>query len=479
MSDQQSTSWRDRFFGTAPLAKATPDERADATGGTDADASEVSEAHSAELAPDSTEAATTTVDEHDAHQPLVEHEPDADTAVLERPSASDSPIEPTVIAPSTLRGPSHSAAHPDDSARPTPEQVHGDAASSSLESEPVAEPTEPPALVEPRRPSFGLRRHGDEAAPGAGIAGLPEASVAAGAASGDGDRREFVEPEPTQALDAQRHDDDATRAIDMTDERDSTPADDAPTRAMDAHADEPTQALEQQQPLRDRSNRFGIVRDDVRDEVPATAIGGDAATSGAAAGGSPIVLVEEPVPPRRKGARGVGVAVVLLATLVFGLLHAAAFFAVGYLFDRQFDAAATLQSLWLRPSYLLPVVVFFVGYLILSLIANRAGWWAHVLGGFVVALLTYAAHIAGAFMESEGGWGSFTAVLGIDAASLGQLLLAPLSVLAFVIAREVPIWIGGIQSRRGRRAKERNRQAMDEFNSEHAEQLAAYERARG
>ncbi|WP_026374178.1 hypothetical protein [Agrococcus lahaulensis] len=475
MSDQQSTSWRDRFFGTAPLSEATPDERIEATG--DADASEVSAAHSAELAPDSTEAATATVDEHDEHQPLVEHEPEADTAVLERPAPSDSPIEPTVIAPSTLRGPSHSAAHPDDSARSTAAEVHGEAASSSLEGEPV-EPAEPPALVEPRRPSFGLRRHGDAGAPGASLAGLTEASVAAGAASDDRDRREFVEPEPTQAIDAQRRDDDATRAMDTVDDPAVGATDDAPTRAMDAQADEPTQALEQPQ-LRDRSNRFGIVRDDVRDEVPASATGGDDATAGAAASGAPIVLVEEPVPPRRKGARGVGLAVVLLATLVFALLLAAAAFAVGYLFDRQFDAAATLQSLWLRPSYLLPVIVFFVGYLILSLIANRAGWWAHVLGGFVVALLTYAAHIAGAHMESEGGWGSFAAVAGIDAASLGQLLLAPLSVLAFVIAREVPIWVGGIQSRRGRRAREHNRQAMDEFNSEHAERLAAYERARG
>lgn len=473
MSDQQSTSWRDRFFGTAPLAEATPDDRVDASGDVDAPA-EVSAAHSAELAPDSTEAAATTVDEHDEHQPLVEHDDEADTAVLERPASSDSPIEPTVIAPSTLRGPSHSAAHPDDSARSTAEEVHGEAASSSLESEPIDEAGEPPALVEPRRPSFGLRRHGDAGAPGASLAGLTEASVAAGAASDDRDRREFVEPEPTQAIDAQRRedDDDATRAMDTVgDDRDA----DAPTRAMDAQADEPTQALEQQ-PLRDRSNRFGIVRDDVRDEVPASAI---PVEDESARAGSPIVLVEEPVPPRRKGARGVGVAVVLLATLVFALLHAAAFFAVGYLFDRQFDAAETLQSLWLLPSYLLPVVVFFVGYLILSLIANRAGWWAHVLGGFVVALLTYAAHIAGAYMESEGGWGSFAAVPGIDAASLGQLLLAPLSVLAFVIAREVPIWVGGIQSRRGRRARERNREAMDEFNSENAERLAAYERARG
>ena len=68
---------------------------------------------------------------------------------------------------------------------------------------------------------------------------------------------------------------------------------------------------------------------------------------------------------------------------------AAAFFAVGYLFDRDFDATETLQTVWLLPSYLLPVIVFFLAYWLLTLIVNRAGWWAHVLGGFIVALKSY------------------------------------------------------------------------------------------
>lgn len=135
--------------------------------------------------------------------------------------------------------------------------------------------------------------------------------------------------------------------------------------------------------------------------------------------------------------------------------------------------------MWLRPSFLLPVAVFFLAYWIVTLIVNRAGWWAHVLGAFIVALLVYAAHIGGAFMEEQGGWTGYTALPGIDPQSLGQLLLAPLSVLAFVIAREVPVWVGGIVARRGRKAREWNRQAMDEYNAENAERLAAYERARG
>lgn len=521
MSDEQRTSWRDRFFGSGPAQEPTRDVAADDASTrhdapTDAPlGSEDETLHSAELAPDSAEVAATSVDEHDLHQPLVEHDVDdhgeyrplvehhdehVDQQDADR--AADSPIEPTVIAPSTLRGPSHSAAHPDDTARSDVRRdAQGDAATSSLEraddeadtqssrdassadapTEAIA--TEPPALVEPRRPSFGLRRHADattdaqpdaDASTGASTAGasavgtgsgLPLAGLAAAGAMGaassrrdERETREFVEPEPTQAIDQQREDD-TTRAID-------TDASAGDTRVLDA----------QEPAAETRPQRFGIVREDTRSSstIPVD----DETASATAAGGTPIVLVEEPVPPRRKGARAVGFAVALLATLIFAILFAAAFFAVGYLFDRAFDATATLQSVWLRPSYLLPVIVFFLAYWIVTLIVNRAGWWAHVLSAFLVALLVYVAHIGGAFMEAQGGWAGYAALPGIDAQALSQLLLAPLSVLAFVIAREVPVWVGGIVARRGRRAREWNRKAMDDFNAENADRLAAYERAR-
>ncbi|WP_072315031.1 DMT family transporter [Agrococcus sp. Marseille-P2731] len=529
MSEQQPTSWRDRFFGGAPAAQSAPPSEPAASPDAEQHPDErpVDEAvpTTAPLQEQPADDASTSVAEHDAHQPLVEHDSDpewtaadADTAVLDAHAASadadadhgrdaghaagdeagddrtgDSPIEPTVIAPSALRGPSHSAAHPDDAARRTADEVHGEAAESSLANPEATESSEPPELVEPRRPSFGLRRRSeavgsdDEAADaaladdtttdasdrdrrddessvhGAGAAGLAGLAGAGAAAGSRGSEREFVEPEPTQAL--------ATH--------------EQPTRAMDVQGDSPTAAQTQVLDAQrgdavdddsQRTERFGIIRD----EVPASSIPVDDETARAAAsGGTPIVLVEEPMPPRRKGARGVGFAVALLATLIFGIVFAAAYFAVGFLFDRDFNALETLESVWLRPSFLLPVVVFFLAYWILTLLVNRAGWWAHVLGGFVVALLVYAAHIGGAFMEEQGGWAGYTALPGIDPQALSQLLLAPLSVLAFVVAREVPIWVGGIVARRGRKAREWNRKALDDFNAEHAERLAAYERARG
>lgn len=488
MSDEQPTSWRDRFFGSSPSTDADPapndrsaDEHARADDGTAAAAADA-------------DAAASPAADHDGRSPLAEH------TAADDDRGNDSPIEPTVIAPSTLRGPSHSAAHPDDAARASADQVHDEAAESSLEQSSgtderaatgtdasaatdtdAAGPASPPPLVEPRRPSFGLRRRSDADGAATDADGTADDHDAADrsraddrARAGEADatpgtsEHDFVEPAPTQAMAQQSNDDQETRAMaaQRTPAADDT---DAQTRVLDAQHDDRSSDADQ------RTERFGIVRD----EVPASTIVVDDETARAAAGGTPIVLVEEPQPPRRKGARGVGFAVALLATVIFAALFAAAFFAVGYLFDRAFDVTETLETLWLRPSYLLPVIVFFLAYWLITLLVNRAGWWAHVLGAFIVALLVYAAHIAGAYMEQQGGWSAYASVFGMDLQSLGQLVLAPLSVLAFILAREVPIWFGGIVARRGRKAREWNRQALDDFNAENAERLAAYERARG
>ncbi|WAC66731.1 hypothetical protein OVA14_02835 [Agrococcus sp. SL85] len=501
MTDEQqpTTSWRDRFFGSRPEDGAEAGSRP-------ADAA-AAEEPSAEATPDRAEVAATSASDADAHRSLVDHgatgEPAADTEVLDAQASQeahddrDGAIEPTVIAPSSLRGPSHSAAHPDD------EHRHArDDDGSSLEA--AAGADEPPALVEPRRPSFGLRRradgedgsvegaghdgaghdgdahdddaHDDGRAHGGAAAGLAAGAAAGGVAAASTRRREereFVEPEPTQAIEQQ---DAATRAMPAA-------GSEGDTRVLDAQpagAGAPTAATERigtdaTATGTTGTERFGIVRDD---RGPSTIDVDDETGRAAAAGGTPIVLVEEPLPPRRKGARGVGFLVAILATVLFAALLAGAALAVGYLFDREFVLADALQTLWLSPSYLLPVVVFFLAYWLVTLLVNRAGWWAHVLGAFLVAILAYAAHIVGAAMEARGGWGAVTELTDVTAQELGQLLLAPLSVLAFVIAREVPVWLGGIVSRRGRRAREWNRQAMDDFTNENAERLAAYERTR-
>lgn len=401
------------------------------------------EAPSAEATPDSAEVASTSVDEHDEHRGLVESGTDRAAARANEHDdwqrswneAGGGEIEPTIIAPSTLRGPSHDA----------------EATSSSLEQPGIdadsARTEEPPALVEPERPSLRLNSQSKpDLTDTAPFAGLGAAGAAGAAASASADQ-------PTVATPAVASEDAQGRTQVM-------PTVEEPQFEVAPPATAATQQLPTEQ------ERRGSI--DVDDE-----------TARAAATGTPIVLVETPTPPRKKGARGVGFAVVLLSTLIFGALLAAGFLAVGYLFDRDFVLQETLQTLWLRPSWLLPVAVFFVAYWIVTLVVNRAGWWAHVLGAFIVAVLTYAAHVAGAFLETQSSqWDVFAlSSLGVD--DLPQLLLAPLSVLTFVLAREVPVWFGGIVARRGRKAKEYNRTALADYERENAEKIAAYERARG
>ncbi|MFC7432240.1 MULTISPECIES: hypothetical protein [unclassified Agrococcus] len=442
----------------------------------------------------SAEDASTSVTDYDAHQSLVEDAPtqqmpaqDAagDAPTQQLPAQGDAPahasepdaprdeaddwqrtwdeagggsIEPTVIAPSALRGPSHDAESEQSSLEQAPDEpvehsaevrttdpATADALASTraLETRDDTPRSDPPELVEPRRPSLSLRGEPRpdlaDTAPFAGIVGAPEPTEPAPAAR-------VEEPTPTEAMPTQ------TALLPEQDREPQFEVDETSTATATA-------------PRTERTERIGSIS--VDDE-----------TARAAATGTPIVLVETATPPRKKGARGVGFLVVLLSTIVFAALLAAVFLAVQYLFDRDFVLQDALQTLWLRPSWLLPVAVFFVAYWITTLIVNRAGWWAHVLGGFIVALLAYAAHVAGAYLETQSNVWDVTGLASLGVSDLGQLLLAPTAIVTFLIAREVPIWFGGIVARRGRRVKARNKQALEEYEAEQSRRLEEYEATR-
>lgn len=434
--------------------------------------------------------ASTSVTDHDAHQSLVDaptqqmpvqgdapahaSEPeaprdDADDWQRSWDEAGGGAIEPTVIAPSALRGPSHDAEAEQSSLEHAPDEpvehssdVHAvdpataDAIGSirAVDTRDDEAQTDPPELVEPRRPTLSLRgeQRPDlaDTAPFAGLAGAPDPTEPAPAAR-------VEEPAPTQAMPTQ------TAVLPERDREPRFEVDEASTASATAPARAP-----------ERDERDG--RDERTERLGSIAV--DDETARAAATGTPIVLVESATPPRKKGARGVGFLVVLLSTIVFAALLAAVFLAVQYLFDRDFVLQDALQTLWLRPSWLLPVVVFFVAYWLTTIIVNRAGWWAHVLGGFIVALLAYGAHVAGAYLETQTNVWDVTGLASLGVSDLGQLLLAPTAIVTFLIAREVPIWFGGIVARRGRRAKARNKQALEEYETEQARRLEEYEATR-
>lgn len=416
--------------------------------------------------------ASSSVHDHDAHEPLVD---DGDAPTQQLPTQGDAPahaadgevppdesddwqrtwdeagggdIEPTVIAPSTLRGPSHDAEaerssleqSPDESAAAAADPATADAVASSRAAESGAT-ADPPELVEPRRPSLSLRgEQRPDLADTAPFAGLSD-------------------PEATQAMPTTP----------------TTPADEpAPTQAQTALL--PEQQGEPQFEVAEPTTATAVAPEQRTERLGSISV--DDETARAAATGTPIVLVESATPPRKKGARGIGFLVALLSTLVFGALLGAAILVVTYLFERTFSLQDEIQTLWLRPSWLLPVAVFFVAYWLMTIIVNRAGWWAHVLGGFIVALLVYGAHVAGAFLETQANVWDVTALVDITGSELGGLLLAPTAIVTFLLAREVPIWFGGIVAKRGRRAKTRNAEALAEYEAEQSRRLEEYEASR-
>lgn len=181
-----------------------------------------------------------------------------------------------------------------------------------------------------------------------------------------------------------------------------------------------------------------------------------------------VVFVQAPQPPKKRGARGVGVAVVLLATLVFAVVFAVLVGIIALVIrPTGHDAASVLASL-AAPVFWVPVIVFALSYLLLVIIVNRAGWWAHVLGGFFVAILVYIAFIGAAIIQ-EGAFGADSATVNLIVL---QQLASPFGFAAAIAAREVPIWVGGLVSRRGRTARTRNAEARTAYEQELADHRA-------
>ena len=181
-----------------------------------------------------------------------------------------------------------------------------------------------------------------------------------------------------------------------------------------------------------------------------------------------LVYVAAPVEPRKKGNRGFGVLVAALSTIVF----AAVFAVILAIIEATRTGAYSFDFLGAIDFYV-PVLFFFVGFVIIVLIANRANWWAYIVGSIFVALLVYFGTVGtgllvrGVVVETPRG-----------AARLFGLALAnPFVIAAALLARELALWAGAGISARGRRVKVRNVEARSEFEREAAERRAEYDAA--
>jgi len=199
---------------------------------------------------------------------------------------------------------------------------------------------------------------------------------------------------------------------------------------------------------------------------PATATGEVAPAEPAP--GQQVVYVDAPVPPRVRSNRVVGVLLALVGTVVFAVVYAGAaaiplairFSGAG--FSPAFSAFVQNAIFWI------PVMMFALGFIVLTVILNRAGWWAHVIGSLLVALFVYFTSIG--LLLLVGNVVSLTPAQANSA--FGALATNPLMIAAALVAREVSIWIGLAIAARGRRVRARNIETRTAWDREQEEKRA-------
>jgi len=100
------------------------------------------------------------------------------------------------------------------------------------------------------------------------------------------------------------------------------------------------------------------------------------------------------------------------------------------------------------PVYWLTTIAFTVYFTLLAVIFNKAVWRTYVISGLGVAILTYATAI-GAGLFTVHAW---TLTFGEAANFLWRgIAFNPLILVTVVLAREIPIWFGGLIAIRGKK----------------------------
>ncbi|GGE81965.1 hypothetical protein [Mycetocola zhadangensis] len=184
----------------------------------------------------------------------------------------------------------------------------------------------------------------------------------------------------------------------------------------------------------------------------------DANRTEAASPAAPVrqpIYVQAPSKPKPKSNRGFGILVSLLATLAFAVLYAGILALILLANNGSVDVVGDVLA---RAPYWIPVLFFFLAMALLVAIVNRGGWWAYVLGGFAVAAIVYGSYLGGVLID---------VATTITPAQVGdtvrRVLLSPAAIIAFLVAREVPIWFGAWIAARGRKVRERNAEAQAEY----------------
>ena len=204
-------------------------------------------------------------------------------------------------------------------------------------------------------------------------------------------------------------------------------------------------------------------------EAEAAHAGGPTAAGTGEVAPMQTVYITAPQPPRRKGNRGLGTLLAVLATAVFAAAYAGVT-ALLILFVKPDGVGGAVSEFVTGPLFYVPVLAFLVLMVLWALLANRASWWAWVLGSLIIAVLVYAVSI-GVLLLAAGGFG-LTASQAAE--TFTGFAVNPAIVVAALLAREVSVWFGAVIAARGRKVRERNYEAWQAFEREEAEKRAEF-----
>ncbi|MFE7843850.1 ABC transporter [Microbacterium sp. NPDC057407] len=173
------------------------------------------------------------------------------------------------------------------------------------------------------------------------------------------------------------------------------------------------------------------------------------------------IFVQAPEAPRPRGNRASAGAIGLVAALVFAVLYLAVWLvleaASGELTaDNVATVALATAGSW---TLWVPVVVFFIAFWLLGAIINRGRWGAWVIFGLLVGFASWGGYLLGVLFQEQ--FWNLTAAEGAEL--MGEHVLAPAAVAAFIIGRELTIWFGAWAASRGRRVTELNIEAQREY----------------
>lgn len=237
----------------------------------------------------------------------------------------------------------------------------------------------------------------------------------------------------------------------------SEPADVTPTEA-DAGEATPVAVAADPTPAAPDSSSASASADPAVAETPA-----EAATPA-----QQVVYVEAPKPFVPKSNRVFGVLIALLSTVIFAVAYAVA----GVVAELINHSPSVDFSFMGTLDFYAPVLMFAVGFVLLVLIVNRAGWAAHVIGSVLVGLVVFF-----------GGTGVLLLlhINQIPSNQIGEtftrVIFSSESIVAALLGREVALWMGFSIAARGRKVKARNADARVLYDQEIAAKRAEYEQA--